>query len=269
MSTRSTSQKRSRGGRPSGGRPSGGRPNGGESARNARLRAEAAARAAVQRRRRLWVVTAVVAVAVVVVALGIVIGPRLRGPAAPLTVPETVPAAEREPLTLEPGRPVVLAGTSTTPVLTIWADFSCPHCADFARDYGPVVDEAVNGGRLRVELAPLAFVADGSAPAANAFACAAVAGFGPAYHDALYASFRDDWDDETLLALGEQVSPGAGDGFARCVAEDEQQPYVESVDAAADTAQITATPTVLLDGEPLDLAQTTPAVLAERLQEIG
>lgn len=244
----------------------------GESARNARLRAQAAAQAAAARRRRARVLVAVVAVAVLVVVLGIVLGPRLSGSSAgsaPLQVPTTVSAAERSPQPLAAGGPVVLAGDEQAAhVLTVWADFSCPHCRDFATDYGPVLADAAERGEVRVELMPLTFVAPPSSPrAAGAFACATEAGYGPAYHDALFASFRTDWDDEQLRALAEQVSPGSGADLAGCLEQSRHQPWLDSLDQAATAAGVDATPTVLLDGAPLPLAQTTPAALAATLQE--
>nr|WP_269449799.1 thioredoxin domain-containing protein [Auraticoccus cholistanensis] len=162
----------------------------------------------------------------------------------------------------------MLGGGDGARTLTVWADFSCPHCADFATGYRDVLHEAVAAGHVRLELAPLTFVQPpASVRAGNAFACATEAGFGPAYHDALFASWRADWDDEVLLALAEQVSPGLPESFTRCVRDTGAQSYLDSVDAASRTAGVEATPTVLLDGAPLDLATTTPASLAAQLQE--
>ncbi|SDE22036.1 DsbA family protein [Auraticoccus monumenti] len=243
---------------------------GGESARNARLRAQAAAQAAAARRRRTRVLLVLVGVAVLVVVLGIVVGPRLSGSStgsAPLVAPTTVAAPQRSAQPPVTGRPVVLAGDAgATHVLTVWADFSCSHCRDFATDYGDVLERAAEQGQVRVELMPVTFVAPpSSVRAANAFACAAEGGFGPAYHDALFASFRTDWDDEQLVALAERVAPGSD--LAGCLDDSRHQPYLDSVDQAAQAAGVDATPTVLLDGAPLPLAQTTPADLAATLQE--
>ena len=85
----------------------------------------------------------------------------------------------------------------------------------------------------------MAFIDAGSAAAANGFACAAEAGFGPAYYTGLFANPILDWSDDQLFALagaGRAATPTAGrfsdlrDGAAHAG-------WVDSINAAADAAR--------------------------------
>ena len=102
-------------------------------------------------------------------------------------------------------------------MVTVFADFHCPHCAEFEEDYGPVLDAARQAGRIRVEIFPMAFIDAGSAAAANAFACAAEAGFAPGYYAGLFANQILRWSDDQLLALPAAVGATRTPAFAACV----------------------------------------------------
>ena len=118
---------------------------------------------AAARRRERWILLAVLAgLVVVVVAGGIGLQAWRTGRG-----PEPVAVAE-------PSSPPVTLGAANAPtVVAVFADFHCPHCADFEADYGPVLDEARQSGRIRLEVYPMAFIDAGSMAAANAFGCAA------------------------------------------------------------------------------------------------
>ena len=89
-------------------------------------------------------------------------------------------AHRRRRSTITTGQPIVFGAADAPVVVTLFADFHCPHCAEFEEEYGPVLDAARQAGRIRLEVYPMAFIDEGSAAAANAFGCAAEAGFGPA-----------------------------------------------------------------------------------------
>ncbi|WP_158548012.1 DsbA family protein [Desertihabitans brevis] len=246
-------------------RPGTARP---ESARNARLRAEAAARQAETRRRRRRQLVVLLAAGVLVVVGVVGVSLALQNRSRELVVPRTVPAAELTPQVVTPGQPVALGPATAPHTVRVWLDFGCPHCADFATAYDEVLGAAVEEGRARVELMPLTFVDPPSSErAATGFVCAAETGMAGAYHDALFANAGGSgWTEESLVQLAEQVSPGTGPAVAECLQRGQQE-YLDSVDQAADAAGVEQTPTVLLDGTALDLATTDPASLEARLQE--
>ncbi|HYP44512.1 MAG TPA: thioredoxin domain-containing protein [Propionibacteriaceae bacterium] len=191
---------------------------------------------------------------------------------APAAVPG--PNAGFGPVSVVPGKPLVL-GQSGAPVrLTLYEDFHCRHCADFEEKLGPAVTAEQNAGRLVVELYPMSFVDAGSASAANAMACAAENGFGPAYYRGLFANSTLRWNDSQLLDLATKVLsavPAASEtgrqSFSRCVTDRAHASWVQSINSAAQAAGVTATPTVFLDGRPVDWATLTPDTLRSRVDQ--
>jgi len=103
----------------------------------------------------------------------------------------------------------------------------------------------------------MAFVDEGSAPAANAMACAAEAGFGARYRLGLFAHSTLRWDDDQLLALAPLAGGRADETFTRCVTTDARAGWVASIGAAAERNGVTGTPTMFLDGDPVDLSDLT------------
>ena len=76
----------------------------------------------------------------------------------------------------------------------------------------------------------------GSLSAANAFGCAAEAGFGEAYYNALFANHTLDWSDSQLLALAQQVNGSVPDTFSNCVTQRSHEDWVNSINDAASAA---------------------------------
>jgi protein-disulfide isomerase len=147
----------------------------------------------------------------------------------------------------------------------VFADFHCPHCAEFEEEYGPVLDKARQEGRIRLEVYPMAFIDEGSAAAANAFGCASQAGFGSAYFAGLFANPTLRWSDDQLTALPSAVGVTAPAAFSQCVTDRANADWVDSINAAAAERGVTATPTVLVDGAPVDLTTLTPDDLARMI----
>ena len=108
----------------------------------------------------------------------------------------------------------------------------------------------------------MAFIDAGSAAAANAMACAAEAGFGRAYYSGLFANHT----------LQLERRPAAGPAPTRwglprhrpstaCVTGRAHEGWVDSINAAADRPASTGTPTMFLDGAPVDDHGLTPETL--------
>ena len=216
---------------------------------------------AAARRRERWVLLAVLTVLVVVVVgggIGLQAWRTGRAPAAPAVSAASAVA----PVTLTAGQPVTFGAAQAPKVVTLFADFHCPHCAEFEEEYGPVLDVARQAGQIRLEVYPMAFIDEGSAGAANAFGCAAEAGFGASYFAGLFANAQLRWSDEQLLALPQAVGATATPEFEQCVTGRAQEDWVESINAAAAERGVTSTPTLLVGGTAVDLTKLTPEGLA-------
>jgi len=219
----------------------------------------AAEQAAARRRERRILVAVVVGLVAVLVAGGIGLQ-AWRTSRAPAAVP--VPSGSTSALTITAGRPVVFGEASAPVVVTLFSDFHCPHCAEFDEEHAPVLDQARQSGRARVEIYPMAFIDEGSVAAANAFACAAEAGFGPAYYTGLFANRNLSWNDDQLVALAGAVGTTAPPQFTSCVTSRAHAGWVEEINAAAAQQGVTGTPALFVDGARVDVSKLTPDGLA-------
>jgi protein-disulfide isomerase len=223
---------------------------------NSRLAAEQAA----ARRRERWVLLAVLAGLVAVVVAGGIGLQAWRTSRAPAAVPTTSESAAH--VVISPGQPVRLGSPSAPVVVTLFSDFHCPHCAEFEEQFAPVLNEARQSGRARVEVYPMAFIDEGSAAAANAFACAAEAGFGPAYYTGLFRNRTLSWNDDQLVRLAGAVGATVPAEFSQCVTSRAHAGWVDSMNAAADQQGVTGTPTLLVNGARVEVEKLTPEGLA-------
>jgi len=218
-----------------------------------------AEQAAARRRERRILLAVLAGLVAVVVAGGIGLQAWRTG-RAPAPVAVAQPSAP--PVTIADGEPVRFGAADAPRVVTVFADFHCPHCAEFEEEYGPVLESARQAGRIRLEVYPMAFVDAGSTAAANAFGCAAEAGFAPGYYAGLFANPSLRWSDHQLLALPAAVGATSTPAFAACVTGRSHAGWVDSINAAAAERGVTATPAVLVDGAAVDLTELTPDGLA-------
>jgi protein-disulfide isomerase len=222
----------------------------------ARLAAEQAAR---RRRDRRLLLLAVVVVLVVVVGGGLGLQ-AYRTHRAPTAV-SAAGAASDAPQQVGVGQPIRLGAADAPAKIALYEDFHCPHCAEFEEEFGATLTAAQKAGQVQIELYPMSFIDAGSTSAANAMACATEAGFGQAYYLGLFANHTLQWSDSQLVDLAGKVGGRADDGFARCVTSRAQAGWVDSVNAAASTNGVTATPTMFLNGQPVPIDGLTPATL--------
>jgi protein-disulfide isomerase len=175
--------------------------------------------------------------------------------------PSGVPSASSSatPVALVNGQPVVFGSADAKVLLDLYEDFHCPHCADFEERYGSTLQAAQQSGRAAIRFFPLSFVDAGSESAANGFACAVEAGFGQSYYTGLFANPSLEWNNDQLYSLAEQVSGApASAEFRSCVSERRQQPWLQSIAAAATQAGVSSTPTLFVNGQQADLTTLTP-----------
>jgi protein-disulfide isomerase len=231
---------------------------------NARERGRLAAEQAAARKWDQRILIAVIAGFVVVVVAAGIGFQAWRTTRSPSVAPSSssVPAA---PVTISDGRPIVLGSPQAPVTITLYEDFHCPHCAEFEEQYGPVIREAQESGAARVELYSLSFIDEGSVAAANAMACAAEAGFGQNYYLGLFANHTLQWRDEQLLDLAAKVGGSSSATFTTCVTSKARADWVSSIAAAAEKNGVTATPTMFINGDLIDIQNLTPEALRKMI----
>jgi protein-disulfide isomerase len=231
--------------------------------RNARERLQREQEAQRKRERRIL---GLVALAVVLLIVGVGIGvQQWRSGRTPSALPST--AGSLAPVTIADGKPIVLGQAGAPVKVQLYEDFHCPHCADFEEELGPTLTAEQQSGRVAVELYPMSFIDEGSATAANAMACAAEAGFGQAYYLGLFANHTLEWSDSQLVDLAGKVSSQVPASFGSCVTTKAHSGWVDSINAAAQANGVTSTPTMFINGAPVDVGTLTPESLKGMIDE--
>lgn len=210
------------------------------------------------RRRRDARLLGLVALALVVVLVGGGIAVQhWRTSRAPAAAPTATATASFAPVPVVSDKPLVLGQPGAKVRLTLYEDFHCPYCAEFEDKLGGTIAAEQEAGRVLVELYPMAFEGPGSAAAANAMACAAEAGFGQPYYLGLFANHTLQWSDQQLLDLAGKVSTNVPASFTSCVKSKAHRAWVDSINTTAAANGVSSTPTVLLDGRPVDWSTLT------------
>ncbi len=171
------------------------------------------------------------------------------------------------PVTIVEGQPIPIGSADAPAVLRLYSDFHCPHCAEFEERYAGVLRDAVARGDARIELYPMAFIDEGSTAAANAMACAAERGFGPAYYAGLFANRTLRWSDDQLLELARAVGAPTAADFEQCVTGRAHADWVASINTVADAQGVTGTPTLFVNDQPVDVSKLTPETLTTMIAD--
>lgn len=210
----------------------------------AQAAAAEAARLAKQRKERLvtgGVVAAVIAVIVAVVWWNV----RDTGPVA---TPEGISADHA----------LVIGDADAPHEITVYEDFLCPPCGNFEAATATPFQTAADAGKARIKYHPINFLSrlgDYSERATNAFAVV-LDTEGPEtakkFHDILFAEQPSETearpDDDWLVEKA--VEAGADEDAVRPGIEDEVfKDWVAEATDAASKAGVTATPTLLVNGE--------------------
>lgn len=216
-----------------------------------RLAAEAAERAAGERRARTTKI--VVAVAVLALVVGGGIWWQVQRSAVD-EVADPGPSVSSE--LLDDG---VGVGAASAPVVDIYLDFLCPHCAELEERIGDTVAELAVAGDARVVVHPITVIdPTESARSAAAFGCAAGSEVVLGYQRALFDNAGGGFSADRLVEIGASV--GLTDpAFVQCVQDGAQASWAEAVQAAATERGIRGTPTVFVNGAEMDLAATETA----------
>jgi len=155
------------------------------------------------------------------------------------------------------GVPVGQASAPNT--VDIYLDFQCPVCREYEQQSGATLDGLISSGTAKVVYHPVAFLdryssTQYSTRSSAAAGCAAQAGVFPQYVKLLYANQPPEngngLPESQLISLGQQA--GAGGNFAACVSANTFAGWTAALTDAASKAGVDATPTVQVNGKPID-----------------
>ncbi|MBO0811343.1 MAG: thioredoxin domain-containing protein [Microlunatus sp.] len=242
-----------------------------EGGSNARDRARAAAAQTARRKKRRNLGLLVLAIVVVVAAVGVGIGyatnfghPRGGNVAS---------GGGWGPVSVTPGKPIVLGDPNARTTVKLYEDFRCPHCQEFENRFGSTLSSLQKDGTIKIELWVLPVIdaedhTDHSVQAGNAFACAAEEGFGEAMYQGFWKNPGQAWDSNSLIALAKQVADPPS-SFSDCVTSMKHKDWVDSSGPASTADQVTGTPTMFINGKVQDLNTVmswTPQQMKDQLK---
>ncbi|MEU6969383.1 thioredoxin domain-containing protein [Kitasatospora aureofaciens] len=218
-------------------------------------------------RRRQRIVVSVSAVVVLALAGGVALAINTgsknddKAAAAASAAPLVVPANATGP-----DGTVITYGKADAPhTMEVYEDFRCPVCKHFEAANGQTVKEITQDGQIKVEYHLAAFLdknlgGKGSRTALAAAGAALNEGVDKfkAFHDVLYANQPDEREDgfgdvNHLLDLAGQVPGLKTDAFVKAVTDRTYAPWAAKVADAFNNSQVTGTPTVKVDGKPINL----------------
>ncbi len=163
------------------------------------------------------------------------------------------------------------------PTLDLYEDFQCPACADLERRVGKQLGQLAEEGKVKLQVHVMSFLDDNlrndsSNRAANAAACADGAGAFLAYHDAVFAGQPaqegQGYTDAQLRGFAEQagITGEKLNTWQQCYDDRSHNQYVESVQTQSTKDGVSGTPTLKLNGQPLDVATLTAETLEAQVK---
>ncbi len=215
----------------------------------------------VARSRRTTRVTLIAVVVLIVIAAGIAVLASKSDDTSGTSDTAAVPAGVEDDL----GVPV---GSATSPVIDIYEDFQCPICKMLEENVGPTIQQLADGGQAKVVYHIMSFLDtnlrnDSSVRATNAAGCAQDQGAFVDYHKQVFenqpATEGDGYTDEQLLTFGENAGVPDMGRFEECLKNDTFGGWVDRVERLGEDAQISGTPTVLVNGTHVDGGQAASA----------
>jgi protein-disulfide isomerase len=192
---------------------------------------------------------------VLVIGGGIIIATRMAGPRnISFAVNPVVTVADTS------GFRGYLLGSPTAPVeITEYADFECPHCADFEQVQLPDFKlRLIDPGKVRLRFRDLPFH-DHSVVAAHAAACADEQGkYWPA--NAAIFDHQNDWAFKTnpISALKDAVASAGvdGDAWTKCMESKKYAGRIQASLAEGNQLKVGSTPSFLINGRIYDAIGT-------------
>ncbi|MFI5485517.1 DsbA family protein [Micromonospora echinaurantiaca] len=173
----------------------------------------------------------------------------------------------------ESGTGVVLGSGPVT--IDLYEDYLCPACKQFQQVSGDTIDQLVSAGKAKVVFHPVAYLnrfstTDYSTRSSAASGCAAAGGKFKEFTDVLFE--RQPPEGGAGLSDDELIDIGAGvgldrDDFGSCVRDGTYEPWTEHVTEEASKANVTGTPTILVDGKPV--ADRSPEGIRAAVEAAG
>lgn len=154
----------------------------------------------------------------------------------------------------------------------IYADYLCPGCRSFEADAQDEIERYLNEGRITLVFHPISILDDAtsnqySTRAAAAAGCASDGGKLLEFGNSLFAQQPPEdpkqpgHTDDELIEIGRSV--GLGDDFAKCVKDKRYIRWVSQVTRAMEDRGLrVATPTILVNGTPIDYPDGTALAAA-------
>lgn len=180
-------------------------------------------------------------------------------------VPQSVPSSQgtvsllgANNIPLDVGKTAVTLGRSDAPVsIDLYEDFSCPHCADYEAQVGPVIYQLIASGDIVVNYHPIRFVTDYGLTAGSAATCVAThdAQSWPDLHTALFANHNqatDGWkasDFVNFAKTGGVTSTAALD----CIKSQTYSDWIMSNTKTAQDKGVNSTPSLFINGKSSEL----------------
>jgi len=176
--------------------------------------------------------------------------------------PQAAPSVPTEPVEVsQRGDAPVLGNNSAKVVLEEFSDFQCPYCQRFFKEtFGELMAKYVDTGKMKIIFRhfPLPFHANAQ-KAAEAGECAQRLGRFKEYHDVLFSKGKADG---TGLAMADLKQYAADLGlntnrFNQCLDKGEAADVVTQDKQDGQTAGVSGTPTIFVNGKKIVGAQPT------------
>ncbi len=162
------------------------------------------------------------------------------------------------------------------PTLDIYEDPQCPMCGRFEAVFGETIRDLVESGQARLQVHTMSFLDvnlrnDSSRRAANAMFCAADEGAFAEYQTAVFQGQPDregsGWTDAEFEQFATDVGlqDSALDSWRSCQESMKYLPHVQALQEASTQNGVRGTPTVHLNGAPLQLGGLTPELFRQRV----
>lgn len=152
------------------------------------------------------------------------------------------------------------------PAVTVYEDFQCPHCKSFEEASGQQLIDAAKAGTINLQWQPGIFMDanlqnSGSQTATAAWGCAIDAGKATEFHQGVFAEQpaqevpgNPGFTVQQMLTLGSSVgiTGDAYNTFESCVNAKTYYGWVANSNAQFEKDNVSSTPTIMVNGKPLD-----------------
>lgn len=199
----------------------------------------------------------------------------------------SIDGAATLPVTVRSDFGVPYPGTANAgaPVVSLYEDFQCPACGDFEAAAGEHIGRLAREGKISLIWYPVAFLddnpavrqanrdndnPDSSKRAMAAFGCAIDHGKAPQFHDAVFAAQPEEgrgYSTDTLKGLASALGLNAEQSatYVKCIEDEKYLPWAKNATLAFRDSGIGGTPTVLVNGEQVDIRIAADAAQFEQL----